>query len=383
MKYQLKTKIETLRRVLRECIKKGEFTSSDIVKSLNLSKPTVNDCLERLYADKFLVRETLQEGRVGRKAQIWKISLHNKKTLAMDIDVDLIKLAVVDMNGDIYYYREYKESVDNNIFAETIKYIIEKYKKEIPTKELIHIKKLGISLAGNVSFDRKNIIYATNLALSNINIAVLEQEIGLDIILENEANCAVLGEFFISREYERSNFLLVSISNRGVGGGQIVEGKLQKGAHRLGGEIGHFTIVIDGEMCTCGNKGCFERYASYEALKKIMLKHKANFNTIDEFFKDTSKSSEEAVMEYSKFLGRGIRGLLSIYDSAKIILSGKISIYWDRIYPHIHREIFENNYFYSDFNVILKNARYKDNASLVGVGLINFFEYVYEENVYK
>ncbi len=381
MKYQVLAKEKTLKNILKECIKKDRFTSIDIVDSLNLTKPTVNESLDVLFKNDFITKENFTKGMVGRKAQIWKTTLHKKKSLAIDIDFNLIKIAIIDMSGNYYNYREYEKTINNNNFFDVISFIVNDYRNKY--KECIDIKQLGISIPGNISFDRKNILYATNLGLNNINISNLENELNLNIILENEANSAVLGEFFLSKEADKSNYMLISISNFGVGGGQIVDGKLLKGAHRLAGEIGHFTIIMNGEPCACGNRGCFERYASYEGLKNIIKKHKLNFNDINELFESYDKKSEKVIKEYCKFLGRGIRSLLSIYDSSKIILSGKMTDYWDRIYPYIHKEVFENNNFYSKFNVLILKSKLGDKASLVGVGLINFFDFLYDSDFFS
>ncbi|MEI0557900.1 ROK family protein [Brachyspira intermedia] len=381
MKYQVLAKEKTLKNILKECIKKYRFTSIDIVESLKLTKPTVNESLDILFKNDFITKENFTEGMVGRKAQIWKTTLHKKKSLAIDIDFNLVKIAVIDMSGNYYNYQEYKKTINNNNFFNVISFVVNDYREK--HKEYKEIKRLGISIPGNISFDRKNILYATNLGLENINISYLENELNLDIILENEANSAVLGEFFLSKEADKNNYMLISISNFGVGGGQIVDGKLLKGAHRLAGEIGHFTIIMDGEPCTCGNRGCFERYASYDGLKNIMKKHKLDFDDINKLFESYDKKSEKVIKEYCKFLGRGIRSLLSIYDSNKIILSGKMTDYWDRIYPYIQKEIFENNNFYSKFNVLLLKSKLGDKASLVGVGLINFFDFLYDSEFFN
>lgn len=381
MKYQLLSKETTLRNVLRECIIREEFTSGDIVNSLNLTKPTVNEALDILYKDNFIVRENYKRGLVGRKAQVWKTALYNKKSLAIDIDINIIKIAIVDMNGNFYLYKEYDYAINNSNFLEIIKLVVNDYRNNFAESE--DIKKLGISIPGNISFDRKNILYATNLGLTNINISNLERELNLEILLENEANSAVLGEFFLSKEMDKNNYMLISISNFGVGGGQIVDGKLLKGAHRFAGEIGHFTIIMNGEPCNCGNKGCFERYASYDGLKNLMNKYKINLKNIEELFESEDSNCKKVIEEYGKILGTGIRSLLAIYDSNKIILSGKITNYLDKISPYINKEIFENNNFHSQFNIMIIKSKFGDKSSLIGAGLINFFPYIYEDNVFK
>lgn len=381
MKYQLLSKEATLRNVLRECIIREEFTSGDIVNSLNLTKPTVNEALDILYKDNFIVRENYKRGLVGRKAQVWKTALYNKKSLAIDIDINIIKIALVDMNGNFHLYKEYDYAINNSNFLEIIKLVVNDYRNNLAESE--DIKKLGISIPGNISFDRKNILYATNLGLTNINISNLERELNLEILLENEANSAVLGEFFLSKEMDKNNYMLISISNFGVGGGQIVDGKLLKGAHRFAGEIGHFTIIMNGEPCNCGNKGCFERYASYDGLKNLMNKYKINLKNIEELFESEDSNCKKVIEEYGKILGTGIRSLLAIYDSNKIILSGKITNYLDKISPYINKEIFENNNFHSQFNIMIIKSKFGDKSSLIGAGLINFFPYIYEDNVFK
>ena len=144
MKYQLLAKETTLRNILRECIKREEFTSIDIVNSLNLTKPTVNEALDILRKDNFIVKENFKKGIVGRKAQVWRTALHNKKSLAIDIDINIIKIAIVDMNGNFYFYKEYDYSIDNSNFLEIIKLVVNDYRNNF--EETKDIKRLGISI---------------------------------------------------------------------------------------------------------------------------------------------------------------------------------------------------------------------------------------------
>ncbi|WP_288521887.1 ROK family protein [uncultured Brachyspira sp.] len=75
------------------------------------------------------------------------------------------------------------------------------------------------------------------------------------------------------------------------------------GAIRFTGEIGHFTIIMDGEQCACGNRGCFERYASYNGLKNLMDKNLINLKTIEELFESKDEKCKKVIEEYCKILG--------------------------------------------------------------------------------
>ena len=176
------------------------------MNSLNLTKPTVNEALDILRKDDFIVKEDFKKGIIGRKAQVWRTALHNKKSLAIDIDINIIKIAIVDMNGNFYLYKEYDYAINNSNFLEIIKLVVNDYRDNF--EEAKYISRLGISIPGNISFDKKNILYATNMGLTDINISNLESELNLEILLENEANSAVLGEFFISKEMDKNNYML-------------------------------------------------------------------------------------------------------------------------------------------------------------------------------
>ena len=114
-----------------------------------------------------------------------------------------------------------------------------------------------------------------------------------------------------------------------------------------------------------------------------MDKNLINLKTIEELFESKDEKCKKVIEEYCKILGIGLRSLLAIYDSNKIILSGKITNYWNIIYPYIYREIFENNNFHSQFNIMIVKSKFGDKSSLIGVGLINFFPYIYEDNIFR
>ena len=100
----------------------------------------------------------------------------------------------------------------------------------------------------------------------------LETEYGLDVTVANDANCAAYAEQWIGNATGHKNVIMITIGT-GVGGGIIVNNQLLSGASGYAGEIGHFSIDYKGEECTCGNRGCYERYASMSALVRKVTNH--------------------------------------------------------------------------------------------------------------
>ena len=384
LQHQIKAKKNTLQKVLRECISRKTFIGTDITKSLKLSKPTVNECLEELSQNNFIENNGYINGEVGRKAKIWHTTLSNKISIAMEIDIKKIRIALIDMNGDISLLQEYSNILlTNNNFVDTIIEMLQNYIKTLPKNTFEDIEGIGIAIPGNVSFDRKEIIYITNLDIYNISCKKIEEKIQKVVFFENEANSATLGEFYLINNNSTDTSLFISISDYGVGGGHIVDGKLLKGSHRRSGEIGHLTLKMDGTPCSCGSCGCFERYTSNEALLQLIQDAHMPYSTIDELFESDTPESEMIIKQYCKDLGSGIKSLLIIFDATRLIIGGKITKFWDRIYPYLYQEVFYHNNFYKDKGEMLYPALNAEFSSLIGVGVINFFHHVYPDNIYK
>lgn len=137
-------------------------------------------------------------------------------------------------------------------------------------KELLlthKVASIGVSAAGFVSSDRKTMLATPNIADWNgVNLDdELTALIGLPVVIENDANAAAWGEakFGAGRSYSQMMMLTVGT---GIGGGIVVNGALYRGAFGIAGEFGHIRVVPDGHLCGCGARGCFEQYASGNAL---------------------------------------------------------------------------------------------------------------------
>jgi len=129
------------------------------------------------------------------------------------------------------------------------------------------VDSVGVSAAGFVSSDRKTMLATPNIAGWNgVDLdSELSALIGLPVVIENDANAAAWGEARFGAGRTREHMLMMTIGT-GIGGGIVVNGDLYRGAFGTAAEIGHIRVVPDGHLCGCGARGCFEQYASGNAL---------------------------------------------------------------------------------------------------------------------
>mgnify|MGYP006275469025 CR=1 FL=1 len=125
---------------------------------------------------------------------------------------------------------------------------------------------VGVGVAGPVDGQRSTVYFAPNLQWHQVPAReVLQKATGLPVVIENDGNAAAWGEFRFGAGQGQRDVVLVTVGT-GIGGGIVLDGSLFRGAHGAGGEIGHISHVADGVQCGCGRRGCWEQYASGNAL---------------------------------------------------------------------------------------------------------------------
>lgn len=190
------------------------------------------------------------------------------------------------------------------------------------------IDSVGMGTPGTVNQDGV-IEFANNLAFNNVPArTMLAKRINKPeekVFIENDANCAALGEAYAGCGNGAKDFVAVTLGT-GVGSGVIIGGKIVNGVNYAGGECGHMVIVVDGEQCSCGRKGCWEAYASATALirqtKKAMEEYPDSL--MHKLAKDEGKVSGRTAFDAMR-LG-DIAGIKVVDDYIKYVACGLINI---------------------------------------------------------
>ena len=125
---------------------------------------------------------------------------------------------------------------------------------------------VGVGCPGTCNVETGEVEYANNLHFDHVLVGpVMQEQLGKPVYVDNDANAAALGEAMAGATKNAAKSICITLGT-GVGSGIVLDGKIYSGSNYAGGELGHTVIVADGELCTCGRRGCWETYSSATAL---------------------------------------------------------------------------------------------------------------------
>ena len=205
------------------------------------------------------------------------------------------------------------------------------------------VASVGMGFPGPVDNKRGVVVKTVNIPIRSMPVAEMFHKYwDLPVYLGNDADCAALGEFYHYEDKNIESLILVTLGT-GIGTGIILGGKIHTGINGCAGEGGHIVIVHNGDQCTCGRKGCWERYASANALIRqtiaAMDEHPDSamwglaggaLNRVDgrtafEAMRKGDATARAVVDQYLEYLGEGLSNFVNIFQPEVICLGGGVS----------------------------------------------------------
>ena len=234
------------------------------------------------------------------------------------------------------------------------KAVIEETCRGVPGAEFIGA---GVGAPGPLDTTRGIVLLTPNLGWVNLPLRQLVQDgLAIPTTIDNDANCAVLGECWMGAARGARNVIGITIGT-GIGGGIVVEGRLYHGASDCAGEIGHTTVEVNGRRCKCGNYGCLEAYASGPAIARRAVEaieagqtsrlpeyvngalEKITAQTVYQAAHDGDELAEEVVGDTAKFLGAGIANMINIFNPEIVVVFGGVTYAGERLFAPLRREV--------------------------------------------
>ena len=248
---------------------------------------------------------------------------------------------------------------------------------------------VGVGTPGSVNKSNGYIEFSNNLAFNQVPAKeMLEERIGKPIYLDNDANCAALGEAIAGVGNGVQNFVAITLGT-GVGSGIIINGKIVGGVNYCAGEMGHMVISVDGKPCNCGRKGCWEQYSSATALiaqTKEAMKNNPDSamwqltggidNVSGRTAFDAMRQGDEAaaavVDRYIYYLSVGIGNVINALQPEIICIGGGVSHEGDYLLKPLVKYVEEQRYsIYATNQTKIVAAQLGNDAGIFGAALLD------------
>jgi len=311
------------------------------------------------------------------------------KYIGIDLGGSHIACGVVDEDGEILAKAETSTLVGRPF--ENIVYDMGRCALTAVEKSGVHmdeISTVGIGIPGIANNATGDVIFCTNLFWTDEPLRrELQKQINKPVWIENDATVAGFAEnaIGISKGCKSSVFITLGT---GVGAGIIIDGKPWIGFHGVASEIGHITMVIDGEPCTCGKDGCLERYCSATALirmgKEMCMAHPncdimqridgnlelLNAKIIIDSAKDGDSHSLMLFNRYTKYLALACNTIISFLDPEMIVLGGGVSHAGDFLLKSITEKLPHYLMFKTMPYATIRLATLGNEAGIIGSALL-------------
>ena len=257
--------------------------------------------------------------------------------IGIDVGGTNLKAGLVDEAGNIVKVERIPLDFQGpEKFAETLAELSKKVLEE-------KVQWVGVGLPGAV--DGGDVLFTTNIPMENVPLERLfRRHLDLPLLLGNDADCAAVGEFFGGAGKGTRDFAVVTLGT-GVGAGIIVDGKLRGGL--ASSEAGHMVIVQDGELCNCGRRGCWERYASATGLiqqtKRAMEAHPESLlheiaagngvegRTAFQAAEAGDETALEVCRNYVNYLASGLANLINMLRPETVAIGGGVAAAPERL----------------------------------------------------
>ncbi|MEP7213319.1 MAG: ROK family transcriptional regulator [Acidobacteriota bacterium] len=326
--------------------KRQPVSRADIAKLTGLRAGTVSAIVNRLIKNTLVYEGTEGPSSGGRRPKNLYINAESSYVLAIDIGVLDTVFAVSDFNGRILQQKSLMTEGEPEAFlhglADEIQSLI---KKRYPHARFGAV---GVSVPGLIDRETGMIEVSPNLEWQNVPLRkILEERLGLPVYVENDANSAAFSELWYGPVQDTAVGTLVFILVvEGLGTGLIIDGELHVGSKLGLGGFGHMSIDPNGELCSCGRRGCWETFASeratVERFHRVTAKQGLPLVNITDLIALANKGDEMAIQSLTitaEYLGEGISNLVHGIYPETVVVGGKITAAWPLLEPIIRKRL--------------------------------------------
>lgn len=312
----------------------------DLSRLSGLQPSTISAIVEDLIEEGWVKEGAVVRGGRGRPSTMLSVN-EDLVTLALDIRPNQAIVAVVDLSGRFLSHETITTATAPQAAVAKLVKKMRSLRSQYKEKTF---EGIGVSVPGRVDPVTHRLLMAPNLKWGGFDIkSALERETELQVEIDNDANACLLSELWFGHLEGVRNAVLIAVSE-GLGAAILAGGQLHSGFNGLAGEFGHIPMDPRGPQCGCGQRGCWETFASSRAALKAYRKFSPNTNVKDmhdllRLVQDRDPVALRAIKTQATALGRGLRLVTAAMSPERILITGEITSCWDVAGPVVQAEL--------------------------------------------
>jgi predicted NBD/HSP70 family sugar kinase len=353
------------RRIVLNLIRTHQpISRADLARHSGLQRSTVSVIAEQLIKERWITEGANGHTPRGRRPRFLHLNKERVGIIGINIRPVTTTLALADLDANFLAQDSLATPADPKQFLADL---VPRVRKLMDTRPELTYEGIGVSLPGRVDLATKQLVFAPNLGWSDFDLKTpLEKATRLPVELENAANSCALSEICFGRRAEGLRNLVVVTVSEGIGCGLILNHQLVQGSTGTAGEFGHAALVPDGLECSCGNRGCWEMYASNSAAvryytqagsasrgrRSAAVENTISFDHLMRLAQQGDGKAVEALEQMAKYLGLGIAPLISGLAPDMIVIVGEVTRAWHKVGPIIRETIRQHSFTRAETQIV-------------------------------
>jgi predicted NBD/HSP70 family sugar kinase len=307
-----------------------------------LTRSTISRIVDELIEEKLIHEIASSKKDRGRPSVLLSLNPNCGSAIGLEFGVHFISVLLTDfLSTPIWRKRiALTDDFDWEYYSQKAEELIETARAMAETKDL-PLMGIGVAVWGLVNHHNQMIHYAPNLKWRDIPLgANWSEKYKVPIFIENDANASALGEYYFGAGKDIENFIYLSM-DIGVGSGIISKGHLFRGAFGYAGEVGHVTVDPNGDLCSCGRRGCLETKVGRNVIVQHYkdLSHEENID-LEQIIQRGFEGDPIAQKLFDKageYLGMGIGQFVNLINPQGVILGWSLGQAYNLLLPGIQR----------------------------------------------
>ena len=340
------------------------ISRADLARHSGLQRSTVSVIAEQLIKERWITEGANGHTARGRRPTFLHLNKERVGIIGINIRPVTTTLALADLDANFLAQDSLATPQDPKKFLAEV---VPRVHKLMDARPELTCEGIGVSLPGRLDLATKRLVFAPNLGWKDVDLKTpLEKATKLPVELENAANSCALSEICFGRRAEGLSNLVVVTVSEGIGCGLILNHQLVQGSTGTAGEFGHAAIVQDGLECSCGNRGCWEMYASNSAAvryytqagspsrgrRSATVENTISFDHLLRLADQGDAKAVDALQQMAKYLGLGLAPLISGLAPDMIVIVGEVTRAWQRVGPIIKDTVREHSFTRAETQIV-------------------------------